>query len=63
MEERLPIASEQMSQEDWEHMRASGKQLVEELLKRVMQLEAELRQLRTENQLLREQINRILNDN
>ncbi len=31
MEERPPILREQMSQEDWEDMPASGKQLVEEL--------------------------------
>lgn len=58
MEERPPILSEQMSQEDWEGMPATGKQLVEELCQRVMQLEAEMGQLRSENQLLREQINR-----
>lgn len=58
MEERPPISSEQMSQKDWERMPASGKQLVEELLNRVMQLEAEIGQLRAENQLWSEQIKR-----
>ena len=58
MEEQDPIFSEQISNEDWEGTPASVKGLVEEWVKRVARLESEVRQLRLENQLLREQIKR-----
>jgi len=52
------ISLEQISNEDWESTPASVKGLVEEWVKRVTQLESEVRQLRSENQLLLEQVKR-----
>ncbi len=56
MEPSLAFSIEQISQADWERTLVSVRQVVEELTRRVNQLDAEQQQLRVAYELLQEQV-------
>lgn len=58
MEENSPNLIEEISQADWEKTPESVKQLVRSLIGRIEQIEQQYEELKAENQLLQEQVNK-----
>lgn len=58
MDEQGPGNSQQIAQEDWERTPTSVKQMVEQMSQRLVKLEQEVAELKSQNQLLLEQVNR-----